>query len=78
MIQDRDLNSNVYTDDILSFLAEWDTEFCMDMPSMFHMRECYSFKTQNHDPNTPAYMEALSAKIRKNTSRQWMIKFKVL
>ena len=32
MIQYRDLNSNVNTDDILSLLAEWNTEDCMDMP----------------------------------------------
>ena len=32
MIQDMDLNSNVYTDDILSLLAEWDAEDCMDTP----------------------------------------------
>ena len=39
MIQDRDLNINVDTDDILSLLAEWDAEDCMDTPSTFHMRE---------------------------------------
>ena len=38
MIQDRDLNSNVDTDDTLLLLYEWDTEYCMDMPSTFHMR----------------------------------------
>ena len=32
MIQDRYLDSNVDTDDILSLLAEWDAEDCMDMP----------------------------------------------
>ena len=35
MIQDRDLNRNVDTDDILSLLADWDAEDCMDMPSTF-------------------------------------------
>ena len=35
MIQDRDLNSNVDTDDILSLLDEWDAEYCMDTPSTF-------------------------------------------
>ena len=35
MIQDRYLNSNVDTDDILSLLAECDAEDCMDMPSTF-------------------------------------------
>ena len=38
MIQDRDFDSNVYTDDILSLLADWDAEDCMDTPSTFHMR----------------------------------------
>ena len=60
MIQDRDLNRNVDTDDILSSLAEWDAEYCMDMPSTFHMRESYALKTQSHDPDTPTCMEALS------------------
>ena len=38
MIQDGDFDSNVDTDDILSLLAEWDAEDCMDTPSTFHMR----------------------------------------
>ena len=38
MIQDRDLNSNVDTDDILPLLDEWDAEYFMDTPSTFHMR----------------------------------------
>ena len=38
MIQDRDLNINVDTDDILTLLAEWNAEDCMDTPSTFHMR----------------------------------------
>ena len=29
MIQDRDINRNLDTDNILSLLAEWDTEQCM-------------------------------------------------
>ena len=44
IIQDRDLNSNVYTDDIISLLTEWDVEDCMDTPSTFHMRESYALK----------------------------------
>ena len=60
MIQDRDLNRNVDTDDILSLLAEWDAEDCMDSPSTFNMRESYVLKIQSHDPDTPTYMEALS------------------
>ena len=59
MIQDRDIDSNVDTDDILSWLAEWDAEDCMDTPSKFHMRESYALKTESHNPDTPTYMEAL-------------------
>ena len=59
-IQDGDFDINVDTDDILSLLAEWDAEDCMDTPSTFHMREYYSLKTQSHDPDTPTYVEALS------------------
>ena len=32
IIQDRDYDSNVDTDDILSLLAEWDAEDCMYTP----------------------------------------------
>ena len=60
MIQDRDLNSNVDTDYILSLLDELNAEDCMNKPSKFHMRESYALKTQSHDPDTPTYMEALS------------------
>ena len=60
MIQDRDINSNVDTDDILLLLAEWDAEDCMDTPSTFNMRESNVLKYQRHDPDTPTYMEALS------------------
>ena len=42
------------------------------------MREYYVLKSQSHDTDTPTYMEALSGKMRNNTSRQWMTKFKVL
>ena len=62
MIQDRYFDSNVDTDEILSLLAEWDAEDCMDTPPMFYMRESYTLKTQSHDPDTPTYMEALSGK----------------
>ena len=60
MIKYEDLNISVYTDDILSLLAEWDKEDCMENPSTFHVRESYVLNTQNHDPYTPTYMEALS------------------
>ena len=60
MIQYGYFYSNVDTDYILSLLAEWDAEDCMDTPSMFHTRESYALNTQSHDPDTPTYMEALS------------------
>ena len=60
MIQFCNLNSNVDTDEIISLLAEWDADYCMDMPSAFHMRESYVLRTKIHDPDTPTYMEALS------------------
>ena len=60
MIQYRGYDSNVDTDDILSLLADWDSEYCMDTPSTFHMRGSYVLKTQSHDHDTPTYMEALS------------------
>ena len=52
MIQDRDLGSNLDMDDILSLLARWDAEYCMDTPSTFHMRISYVLKNQIHDPDT--------------------------
>ena len=45
IIRDRDFDSNVDTDNILSLLAEWDAEDCMDTSSTFHMRESYALKT---------------------------------
>ena len=60
MIQDKDLNINVDTDDILLLLAEWDAKGCMDMPSTFHTRESYDLKNQSHNTDTPTYMKALS------------------
>ena len=60
MIQDRYLNSNIDTDDILLLLAEWGSEDCMHTPSTFHMKESYVLNTQSHYPDTTTYMEALS------------------
>ena len=60
IIKDEYLNSNVYTDDILSLLAMWDTEDCMDVPSTFHTRKSYVINSQIHDPDTPTYTEDLS------------------
>ena len=60
LIQDGNLNKNVDLDDILSSLVEWDSEYCMDTPSTFQMREYYVLKYQIHDPDVSTYMEALS------------------
>ena len=60
MNHDRDINSNVDTDDILSLLFKWDVEYCMNMPSKVHMRESYVIKSQSHNPDNTTYMEALS------------------
>ena len=49
MIQDKDYDSTVDTDDILSLQDEWNAE-----------RESYAIKTQIHDHDTPIYMEAFS------------------
>ena len=38
MIQDGYYDSNVDMYDVLSLLAEWGAEYCIDTPSMFHMR----------------------------------------
>ena len=78
MIQDRDFDSNVDTDNILSLLTEWYAEDCMDTPSTFHMRESYALKTQSHDPDTQRIWRHYQAKIWKNNLRQRMMKFKVL
>ena len=60
MVQDRDLNGNVDTDEILLLLAEWDAEDFMDASSINHMRKSYVLSSQSHDPGTPMYREALS------------------
>ena len=60
MIQYRDLNRNVDTDDILLLIAEWDAEDCTDTPSLSYMRVSYVLKSQSHDTDTPKYMDALS------------------
>ena len=78
MIQDRDLNSNVDTDSILSLLALRNAQDCIDTPQKFHTRDYYVLKYQSHDPDTPTYMESLSVEKWNNTSRQWMTELKVL
>ena len=60
MIKYGDINSNVYTYDIITLLVDWGAEDCMDTPSMFHTREYFVLKYQGHDTDTPTYMEALS------------------
>ena len=78
MIQYGDLNINVDTDKIISLMAEWDAEYCMDSPSTFNMRESYVFKSQSQDTDTPMYMEVLSGETRMDNTRRWMINFRVL
>ena len=58
--QDGDINSNVDTDDVLALLDECDAEVCMDVPSMFHMRESYVLDYQSHDTDTKTYLKELS------------------
>ena len=38
MIQYGHFNINADTDEILSLLDEWDSEYCMNAPSKFHTR----------------------------------------
>ena len=38
VIQNGDFNSNVYMDEIICLLDEWDVGDCMDTKSMFHIR----------------------------------------
>ena len=42
------------------FLAEWDAEDFMDVPSTFNIIEYYILKYQSHNYDTPTYMEAIS------------------
>ena len=60
MIQYEYFNSNIDTYEILLLMDEWDSEYCMDAPSTFHMREIYVLRYQIYDPDTTTYMEALS------------------
>ena len=53
MTHDGDYDSNVYTDEILLLMDEWDAEYCMDTPSTFHKIEYYVLKSQSHNPDTP-------------------------
>ena len=48
------------TDDILSLIADLDSEYCMDTPSTFHTRKAYAIKSQIQNTDNPKYMEALS------------------
>ena len=77
MINYGEHNSNVDTDDILSLLADWNAEDCMDASSMFYMIKYYVLKSQSHDSDTPTYMEALSGENTVNITRQWILEFRV-
>ena len=78
MLQDRDLDSNVDTDEILSLLDKWDVEYCIDTPSTFHMREYYFSRIKAMILILQRIWRHYQAKIRKNNLRQWMMKSKVL
>ena len=56
MNQDGDINSDVYTNYILSLLDEWDAEDFMDTSSSFYIIESYVLKSQSHNPDTTTYM----------------------
>ena len=60
MIKYGGLNRNIDTNDILSLLDEWYTEYFMNMTSTFHMREYFVIKSQRNNPNNLTYMVALS------------------
>ena len=61
MICDGGCGRNVYIDDILLLMYEWDAEDCMDLPYTIHMIQPYVLKYQSHDTDTPDYMMALSS-----------------
>ena len=48
----------VDTDETPSLMIDWDLEYCMDAPSIFHMIEYYNIKSQIHNPDSSTYMEA--------------------
>ena len=56
MIQGGGYDSNLYMDDIIYLLDFGDSEYCMDAPSKFHMRESYTLKYQSHYLYTPTYI----------------------
>ena len=78
MIQDRDLDSNVDTDEIIALLPEWDAEACMNTPSTFHMRESYALRLKAMILILQRIWRHYQEKIWKNTLRQWTMKSKVL
>ena len=49
MIQDGIFKKNVDMDEMLSLLTEWDTEYCMDVPLTFYIREFYAIMSQIYD-----------------------------
>ena len=77
MIQGRDLNRNVNTDDIILLLDDWYAGDCMDNPSTFHMREYYALDLKSMILILQRIWRPYHAKNWKNTSRQWMMRFKL-
>ena len=46
-------------DETIFLLADWDSQYCMHVLSILHMRKYYAIKPKIQDPYTPLYMEAL-------------------
>ena len=69
MIKYGGLNRNIDTNDILSLLDEWYTEYFMNMTSTFHMREYFVIKSQRNNHINLMYLKALSNETQKNNSR---------
>ena len=64
MIHDEDTARNLDTDEVLLLLDDWDSEDGMDMPSTILILQ--------------RKWRPYQVKKRKNTSRQWIMKSKVL
>ena len=70
MIQGRDLDSNVDTDYILSLLAQWGAEDCMDTPPTFIRDNLMLARIKAMILKIQHTWRHYQAKIRKNNLRQ--------
>ena len=77
MIQGRDLNSNVNTDDILLLLDDLYAVDCMDKTSTFHMRQYYALNLKAMILILQRIRRPYQSKNWKKISRQWMMKLKL-